>query len=106
MAAAWAALLVAVQLGAAPEAPLYSEGARIANLPAAPGGQLPDLTRLAQAAMPAVVGVLTTQRTPPTMADDSLRDLFDKLHDGPRKGVGSGFVIRPGRLDPHQRPRG
>jgi serine protease Do len=40
-----------------------------------------------------VVGVLTTQAVSPTLADDSLRELFDKLHDGPRRGIGSGFVI-------------
>jgi serine protease Do len=63
-----------------------------ASAPAAAGG-LPDLTRLAAESLPAVVGVVTTQPAAPTSTDDSVRELFDKLHEGPRKGIGSGFVI-------------
>ncbi len=92
----WAVLVAAALSAAGPEpgAPaLYTEGVRPASqLPMAAG--LPDLSRLAQGAIPAVVGVVTTQAASPSAAnDDSLRDLFDRLHDGPRKGIGSGFVI-------------
>jgi serine protease Do len=63
-------------------------------VPAPPvAGTLPDLTRLAEAAVPAVVGVVTLQASPAGVEDEQLRDLFDKLHDGPRKGIGSGFVL-------------
>jgi serine protease Do len=54
---------------------------------------LPDLSQLAQAAMPAVVGIVTTQAPPPGATDEQLRELLEKLHDGPRRGIGSGFVI-------------
>jgi serine protease Do len=87
------AILLAVHLGAAPlavPAPIYTE-ARVP--PTASAAGLPDLSRLAQAAIPAVVGVLTSQAASPQSGDDSLKDLFEKLHDGPRKGIGSGFVI-------------
>jgi serine protease Do len=40
-----------------------------------------------------VVGVITTAPTPSGAKDGELRDLFDKLNDGPRKGIGSGFVV-------------
>ncbi len=85
------AILLAVQLGATPIAaptPLYTE----AQAQAAAPPVLPDLSKLAEAAIPAVVGVLTSQAPPPG-ADDSLKDLFEKLHDGPRRGIGSGFII-------------
>jgi serine protease Do len=90
-------ILLAVQLGAppvAPPVPIYTE-ARVppAAPPAAGASGLPDLTRLAEAAIPAVVGVITSQAAPQQSADESLKDLFEKLHDGPRKGIGSGFVI-------------
>ncbi|BDG02011.1 S1C family serine protease [Anaeromyxobacter oryzae] len=89
------AILLAVQLGAAPAVaprPLYSEVRAPPEAPASAGSGLPELSRLAEAAIPAVVGVLTSQ-TAPQGTDDSLKDLFDKLHDGPRKGIGSGFII-------------
>ncbi len=76
----------------APGRALYSE-MKAAPPPSAAAAGLPDLTRLAQGAMPAVVGVITTQAPPPGTADDQLKQLFDKLHDGPRRGIGSGFVI-------------
>jgi serine protease Do len=92
------AILLAVQMGAAPVAvprPIYTE-ARVpppaAPTPATVSG-LPELSKLAEGAIPAVVGVLTTQAVPAQAADDSLKELFDKLHDGPRKGIGSGFII-------------
>ncbi len=90
---AWTGVFAAALLLASSD-PLYTD-ARPANAvqgqDAAAG--LPDLTRLAREASPAVVGVLTIQKPPSPSADDSLRDLFDKLHDGPRKGIGSGFII-------------
>jgi serine protease Do len=93
--AGWAVLLAAVGLAAGSEPtvrPLFTE---LRDPPAqAVAVGLPDLTKLASAAMPAVVAVVTTQAAPPQAGDDSLRELFDKLHDGPRKGIGSGFVIQ------------
>ncbi len=58
---------------------------------------LPDLTQLAADALPAVVGVLTSQAAGPAqVGDDSIRDLYDKLREGGiRRGVGSGFIIHP-----------
>jgi serine protease Do len=90
--AAWNALIAAaLSLGgpAAPR-PFYAE----ARSPAPPPtvSALPDLSRLAETAVPAVVGVITTA-APPGTRDESLRDLFEKLNDGPRRGIGSGFVI-------------
>jgi serine protease Do len=97
--AAWAALLAAWVSGANPGAqPIYTEAgpapapASAAPSPAAAAG-LPDLTSLATTALPAVVGVVTTQAPPEGVSDAQLRDLFEKLNDGPRKGIGSGFVI-------------
>ncbi len=102
--AAWSLLVLALQLGAGPQpaqpatlqpsASLYTE-ARTGTAPTLPG--LPDLTHLAASALPAVVGlVTTTQPSGVGAGDDSLRDLYDKLHEGGvRKGVGSGFIIHP-----------
>ena len=93
--AAWAALIVATLALAGPEPhrakPLYSE----TKSPAPPGAvsALPDLSHLAESALPAVVGVITTAAAPPGAKDGELKDLFDKLNDGPRKGIGSGFVV-------------
>jgi len=76
----------------APGRGLYTEmKAPVASPPIATG--LPDLSRLAEASIPAVVGVITTQAPPPGADDDQLKDLFERLHDGPRRGIGSGFVI-------------
>ncbi len=91
----WAAIVAAAVSLAVPAAgskPLFTEvKAPIAAPPGAAG--LPELSRLAEGAMPAVVGVVTTQ-APPTGSDDAqLRELFERLHDGPRRGIGSGFVI-------------
>ncbi|WP_059438240.1 S1C family serine protease, partial [Anaeromyxobacter sp. PSR-1] len=74
---------------------LYTEAARSSAPPPQAMAGLPDLSRLAEAAIPAVVGVVTLQPDPPQQGgDDGLRELFDKLHDGPRRGIGSGFVIQ------------
>jgi serine protease Do len=95
--ASWSALVAATLSlslpDAAPDArrPLYGE----ARSPAPPPtvSALPDLSRLAEGAVPAVVGVITTAAAPPGVRDEGLRDLFEKLHEGPRRGIGSGFVI-------------
>ncbi len=91
--ASWGVLIVATLSIASPDAqkPLYSE----VRSPAPPAtvSALPDLSRLAEAALPAVVGVITTAAAPPGAKDEALRELFDKLNDGPRRGIGSGFVI-------------
>jgi serine protease Do len=91
----WAAVVAAALFLAAPGAagrPLYTEiKSPVAAAPGAAG--LPDLTHLAEGAIPAVVGVITTQAAPPGTDDDQLKDLFERLHDGPRRGIGSGFVI-------------
>jgi serine protease Do len=71
--------------------PLYTETRSPA--PPAAVSALPDLSQLAENAVPAVVGVITTAAAPPGTKDEGLRDLFEKLNDGPRRGIGSGFVI-------------
>ena len=95
--AGWAGLLAAAVVAANPgggaaDRVLYSE---VKTPPPAPqvAVGLPDLTKLAQAALPAVVGVVTTTAPPVGASDEQLKDLFDRLHDGARKGIGSGFVI-------------
>jgi serine protease Do len=93
--AGWALFVAAVQLLAGPEGvsrTLFTEARSPAQPPSAAAAGLPELSRLAEAAIPAVVGVVTTAAAP-AAGDDSLRELFDKLHDGPRKGIGSGFII-------------
>ena len=92
----WAGLLAAFVAanpgGGAADRVLFSE---VTAAPAAPqlAAGLPDLTKLAQTALPAVVGVVTTTAPPAGANDEQLKDLFDRLHDGGRKGIGSGFVI-------------
>ena len=91
----WASVVAAALSLAGPPAagrPLFTEVKAPIQAPPGAGG-LPDLSRLAEGAMPAVVGVVTTQAPPPGAADSQLRDLFERLHDGPRRGIGSGFVI-------------
>jgi serine protease Do len=93
--AAWAALVAAAVVaaaGARDDRPLYTEVKAPPALPQVAGG-LPDLSRLAQDTVPAVVGVVTTQAPPPGADDEQLRELFERLHDGARKGIGSGFII-------------
>jgi serine protease Do len=90
---AWSALIAATLSLAAADAqrPLYSEAR--SPPPQATVSGLPDLSQLAESAVPAVVGVITTAAAPPGAKDEALKDLFDKLNDGPRRGIGSGFVI-------------
>ncbi|HYG66890.1 MAG TPA: trypsin-like peptidase domain-containing protein [Anaeromyxobacteraceae bacterium] len=86
-----------MSLATAPTSPvdgaLYTEGQPAPASAPAVATTLPELTKLAESAMPAVVGVVTTQSSPPAVGDDALRDLFERLHESPRKGIGSGFVI-------------
>jgi serine protease Do len=92
--AAWALIAATLSL-AGPDVqrrpPIFTES-RSAAAPSTVSA-LPDLSQLAEAAVPAVVGVITTAAVPPGARDESLRELFDKLHDGPRRGIGSGFVV-------------
>jgi serine protease Do len=91
----WAAVVAAAVFLAGPAVdarPLYSETKAPVAAPPGAGG-LPELSKLAQGAIPAVVGVVTTQAPPPGSDDAQLRELFERLHDGPRRGIGSGFVI-------------
>jgi serine protease Do len=92
--AGWGVLVAGALTLAGPDAsrprpPIFSEGAS----PSAPVVALPDLSHLAEAALPAVVGVITTAPTPPGAKDEALSDLLDKLDSGQRKGIGSGFVV-------------
>lgn len=90
----WAGLVVALTFAGTPaDRPIYTE-AKPASSSAAPSvAGLPELTHLVEAAIPAIVGVITTQPPPPGSDDEQLRDLFERLNDGPRRGIGSGFVI-------------
>jgi serine protease Do len=95
--AGWAGLLAAAFVAANPggdgaDRVLYTETRSPPPAPQIAVG-LPDLTKLAQTSLPAVVGVVTTAAPPAGASDDQLKDLFDRLHDGARKGIGSGFVI-------------
>ncbi|GEJ59441.1 S1C family serine protease [Anaeromyxobacter diazotrophicus] len=87
--AAAAALLLAGRTAAAPPAPP----------PEVAGRALPELTRLAQAALPAVVGIVTVQGERDPAPGDPLKDVFDHFRgDAPRRGLASGFVIDPSGL--------
>ncbi len=97
--AGWGALIAATLSIAAADAqkpavqpPLYSQVRSPVTPPTVAG--LPDLSKLAQGALPAVVGVITTAAAPPGAKDEGLKELFDKLNDGPRRGIGSGFVVQ------------
>jgi serine protease Do len=93
--AGWGALIAATLTLASPDAPasrpLYAEAKNPALPPTV--SVLPDLSHLAEAVVPAVVAVVTTASVPQGTKDEALRELFDKLNEGPRKGIGSGFVI-------------
>ncbi len=88
-----AALLVApLRLAAASS--IYTERASAPSSGQAVG--LPDLTRVADASLPAVVGIVTIEqeRGAPD-AGDPLKELYDRFHGdgGPRKGIATGFII-------------
>jgi serine protease Do len=96
MARAWLALCaaaIALPSTALPGGPLYTE---VRTTEGRPRAALPELTKLAESVLPAVVGILTTQgdggeRPAP---GDPLKDLFDQFHgDSARKGLATGFVI-------------
>src|SRR5512133_62726 len=91
----WVGLLAATLAlaGPGPDRPLYTEAKPAVAPSSAAAAGVPDLTKLAETATAAVVGVITTQAPPPGSNDDQLKDLFEKLNDGPRRGIGSGFVI-------------
>ncbi len=95
--AAWTAAVLALSLGAEGSQAAAGEGLitedRTCTASAQVVSGLPDLTGLAAQALPAVVAVITTSSDTEKRDDASLRDLYDKLRDGPRKGVGSGFII-------------
>jgi S1-C subfamily serine protease len=95
MARAWLAL-AAAGLAALPRVPGAAPPASSEREGRARGG-LPELSRLARSALPAVVGVLTTQeeRTGPAEGDP-MKDLLDRFRgEGVRKGIASGFIIDP-----------
>ena len=93
---AWcAAGLLACPWGTGAVGPLCAE-ARAAE--PHPRAGFPDLTQVAGAALPAVVGIVTAEREPdPPPAGDPLKDLFDHFRsgDGPRKGLATGFLVHP-----------
>jgi serine protease Do len=63
---------------------------------AARPGTLPELAPLAQAILPAVVGVITTAAPAEAPAGDAkgLEELFQRFHgDSPRQGLASGVII-------------
>ncbi len=91
---AWLAV-VAAALFALPGAPDAASAAPARR--EARGDGLPELSRLAQSALPAVVGVLTSQddRTGPSQGDP-MKEFLDRFRgEGVRKGIASGFVIDP-----------
>jgi serine protease Do len=95
---AWPAVVLAVQLAAGSSSQAAAGEGLITEDRTAPStaqlaAGLPDLTGLAAQALPAVVSVITTSPPADKKDDSSLRELYDRLHDGPRRGVGSGFVI-------------
>jgi serine protease Do len=97
--AAWFPVALAAALSAAPAAEARSQlftEARAADAKLARSG-LPDLTRVAEAVLPGVVGILTMESAadaPP--AGDPLKEFFDHFHgDRGRRGLATGFVIRP-----------
>ena len=58
---------------------------------------LPELSRLARSALPAVVGVLTSQDEHPGPGEaDPMKEFLERFRgEGLRKGIASGFVIDP-----------
>lgn len=57
---------------------------------------LPELSRLAETALPAVVGIVTTQGARPSLAPgDPLNEALEHLRgDVPRRGLASGFIVQ------------
>jgi serine protease Do len=89
---AWCA--VAVPVGASPGAQLYTE-ARAPPVCSRSG--LPELSKLAETALPAVVGIVTTQAARPSLAPgDPLNEVLDHFRGNasPRRGLASGFIVQ------------
>ncbi|HYS80211.1 MAG TPA: trypsin-like peptidase domain-containing protein [Anaeromyxobacteraceae bacterium] len=58
---------------------------------------LPELSRLARTALPAVVGIITTQGAQPSLAPgDPLNEALEQLRGekAPRRGLASGFIVQ------------
>ncbi len=97
MGRAWLALVTAsiVALSSVSRAgtPLCSEAT--GRHPSGKDG-LPELSKLADSTLPAVVGVLTTQDERASPPGDSSKGLLERFrNDGQRKGLASGFIIHP-----------
>ncbi len=95
MASRWLALCVAMATAhpwSARAGALFTE---VRAPQARVGAGLPELSRLAESVLPAVVGILTTQgpgEGPPP--GDPLKDFFDQFHgEGARKGLATGFIV-------------
>ena len=90
---AWVALAAWVPVCASAGSRLPAEGR-------APGARsrssLPELSRLAETALPAVVGIVTTQGArPPQAPGDPLNEALEHLRgDVPRHGLASGFIVQ------------
>ena len=58
---------------------------------------LPELSRLARSALPAVVGIVTSQEERTGAAEgDPMKDFLERFRgEGVRKGIASGFVVDP-----------
>jgi len=97
MGRAWLALFAA-SIAALPDVsragtPLCSEAP--GRLPSGMDG-LPELSKVADSTLPAVVGVLTTQDERASPPGDSLKGLLEHFRgDGQRKGLATGFIIHP-----------
>ena len=98
MARAWLAIFAAGAM-ALPGAGIAASGAGAEpRKHDARASSLPELSRLAQSALPAVVGVLTSQdeRPPGAPEGDPMKEFLDRFRgEGLRKGIASGFVIDP-----------
>ncbi len=90
---AWCAAAAWVPFSASSGPQLYTEVRR--PTVGSPSG-LPELTKLAEAALPAVVGIVTTQGArPPLSPGDPLNDVLDHFRgEAPRRGLASGFVVQ------------
>ena len=57
---------------------------------------MPELTKLAETAVPAVVGIVTTQGARPSVAPgDPLNEVLEHFRgEAPRRGLASGFIVQ------------
>src|ERR1700693_4271240 len=91
---AWCAVAVTAPVGASPDAQLYT--AARGPLACSRSG-LPELSKLAETALPAVVGIVTTPaaRPSPLTPGDPLNEVLDHFRgDAPRRGLASGFIVQ------------